>query len=258
MDRSRHAPALTAGLLLLSGVLVAGCSGRSGSPAAPTASPATTAPAGFAPSPHQYRVAYGIQPLLDRGIDGRGETVTILSPAPSPKAPPPGPGQPSAGTDIRQEVSLPASDPLVLAVGGGFSHLYGRPSYQDGVPGIAKTRGVPDVAGAGNGSIPIVFADGGQTYTAGLGGTSLSAPLWGGLAALADQYARHDLGFVNPAIYRIARGPGYHQAFHDVTTGDNDVIIGSVKVGYSAAPGWDPVTGWGTPDAQVLVPLLAR
>jgi hypothetical protein len=28
--------------------------------------------------------------------------------------------------------------------------------------------------------------------------------------------------------------------------------------GYRAGPGWDPVTGWGTPDAQVLVPLLAR
>jgi hypothetical protein len=28
--------------------------------------------------------------------------------------------------------------------------------------------------------------------------------------------------------------------------------------GYQATPGWDPVTGWGTPDAQVLIPLLAR
>jgi hypothetical protein len=28
--------------------------------------------------------------------------------------------------------------------------------------------------------------------------------------------------------------------------------------GYQAGPGWDPVTGWGTPDAQVLIPLLAR
>jgi hypothetical protein len=28
--------------------------------------------------------------------------------------------------------------------------------------------------------------------------------------------------------------------------------------GYPAAPGRDPVTGWGSPDARVLVPLLAR
>jgi len=28
--------------------------------------------------------------------------------------------------------------------------------------------------------------------------------------------------------------------------------------GYRAGPGWDPVTGWGSPNAQVLVPLLAH
>ena len=28
--------------------------------------------------------------------------------------------------------------------------------------------------------------------------------------------------------------------------------------GYLASPGWDPVTGWGSPDAKVLIPLLAR
>jgi hypothetical protein len=70
--------------------------------------------------------------------------------------------------------------------------------------------------------------------------------------------AHHDLGFVNPAIYRIAGSSSYHQEFHDVTTGNNNVRAGSVTItGYQAAPGWDPVTGWGSPDAQVLVPLLA-
>jgi subtilase family serine protease len=67
--------------------------------------------------------------------------------------------------------------------------------------------------------------------------------------ALADQYAHHNLGSVNPAIYRIARTSGYHNAFHDITTGTN---------GYQTARAWDPVTGCGTPNAQVLVPLLAR
>ena len=80
----------------------------------------------------------------------------------------------------------------------------------------------------------------------------------GGVLALADQYAHHDLGFVNPAIYRIARSPAYHQAFHDVTTGNNTMTFGGVTItGYQAGPGWDPVTGWGSPNAQVLVPLLA-
>ena len=155
-----------------------------------------------------------------------------------------------------KEVNLLASDPLVLgaggtsltashttgtwqaetafgladgtagssfqASGGGFSRLFSRPGYQDGVPGA-------------------------------------SAPIWAALIALADQYAGRHLGFVNPAIYQIARGPSYHQAFHDITTGNNTVEFSPKTIaGYRAVPGWDPVTGWGSPDAQVLVPLLAR
>ena len=173
-----------------------------------------------------------------------------------------------------KEVSLPASDPLVLGVGGttltanpstgayisetawepsggGFSHLYARPSYQEGVPGISKSRGVPDVAGdaGGPGSVARVVVSGGVASLVWPGGTSDSAPLWGGIAALADQYAHHDLGFINPAIYRIGLSSSYRRAFHDITTGSN---------GYPAVPGWDPVTGWGTPNVQALVPLLAH
>jgi subtilase family serine protease len=191
-----------------------------------------------------------------------------------------------------REVSLPASDPWALAVGGttltanpvtgayqsetawnvqsgspdgsggGFSRLFARPSYQNGVPGIGATRGVPDVAGEGTGSsgMALVFsAPGGGEVLVGAGGTSAAAPFWAGLIALADQEAGHALGFVNPAIYRVAESPQYHQAFHDITTGNNTVALNGVTItGYQAGPGWDPVTGWGTPDAQVLIPLLAR
>jgi subtilase family serine protease len=87
------------------------------------------------------------------------------------------------------------------------------------------------------------------------GGTSAAAPFWAGLIALADQEAGHPLGVVNSAIYRIARSPKYLKAFHDVTTGNNTVVVDGVTMpGYQAGPGWDPVTGWGTPDAQVFVP----
>jgi subtilase family serine protease len=71
------------------------------------------------------------------------------------------------------------------------------------------------VSGAGEGGIPVTFVAGGKTYLIVLIGTSDSAPLWGGVLALADQDAHHDLGVVNPAIYRIARSPAYLQAFHD-------------------------------------------
>ena len=83
---------------------------------------------------------------------------------------------------------------------------------------------------------------------------------WAGIIALADQYAQRHLGFVNPAIYQIARGSQYHQAFHDVTAGNSNTaeFPPTTITGYRAGPGWDPVTGWGSPDAEVLVPLLAR
>jgi subtilase family serine protease len=195
-----------------------------------------------------------------------------------------------------KEVSLPASDPLVLAVGGtsltanrasgayirekawntlpalpgghssasagGFSHLFPRPGYQAGVAGSEATRGVPDVAGdaAFNTGMALVLTGPGGGLLVGATGTSAATPLWAALIAEADQLAGHPLGFVNPAIYQIARGPAYHAAFHDITTGNNTFKLRkppTTVAGYQATPGWDPVTGWGSPDAQILVPLIA-
>jgi subtilase family serine protease len=202
-----------------------------------------------------------------------------------------------SGFTPRKEVSLLAANPLVLgaggttlaashttgswigetawglpdgspgsafqASGGGFSHLFRRPAYQRDVPGIGSTRGVPDVAADGDPvtGIAVITSNAGGGYTiSGHAGTSASAPLWAGIIALADQYARRHLGFVNPAIYQIARSSHYDRAFHDVTAGNSNTaeFPPTTITGYRAGPGWDPVTGWGSPDAQVLVPLLAR
>jgi subtilase family serine protease len=202
-----------------------------------------------------------------------------------------------SGFTPRKEVNLVTADPLVLsaggttldashttgawtgetawglpdgspgssfqASGGGFSHLFRRPSYQNGVQGIGSMRGIPDVAADGDSvtGIAVITGNTGGGYTlSGHAGTSASAPLWAGIIALADQYAQRHLGFVNPAIYQIARGPQYHQAFHDVTAGSSNTaeFPPTTITGYRPGPGWDPTTGWGSPDAQVLVPLLAR
>jgi subtilase family serine protease len=183
------------------------------------------------------------------------------------------------------QVSLPASDPLVLGAGGtalgantatgayhgemawnadtsasagGYSALFGTPSYQDGVPRIGRMRGVPDVAADADSSTAMTLTfSGGVLYPA--QGTSAATPLWAAVIALADQDAGHHLGFVNPAIYAIARSPAYPHAFHDVVTGDNSVFWPTrLFTGYQAGPGWDPVTGWGSPNASILVPLLAH
>jgi subtilase family serine protease len=106
--------------------------------------------------------------------------------------------------------------------------------------------------------IACVAADGGQFAVVPGGGTSAGAPAWAGIVALADQYAGRHLGFINPAIYEIGRSARYNRAFHDVTKGNNTVQVGSVTVKVGSGPGWDPVTGWGSPNAQVLIPLLAR
>jgi subtilase family serine protease len=161
---------------------------------------------------------------------------------------------------------LPGGDPgsPFQASGGGFSRLFPRPGYQDGIPGIPgirATRGVPDVSAdaSDHTGMAIVLSDGGSTMIRNSGGTSASAPIWAALITLADQYAGRHLGLVNPAIYQIARSPRYRQAFHDITNGNNTVQFPPRTItGYRAAPGWDPVTGWGSPDAQVLIPLLAR
>jgi len=203
---------------------------------------------------------------------------------------------PLPGAAPVKEVSLPASDPLVLAVGGttldadnatgaylsettwntlptlpggessasggGFSRLFAQPGYQDGIADPGHTRGVPDVAAdaSARSGMAIAVVEGGQEYAlTEATGTSAGAPFWAGLVALADQYAGRDLGFINPAVYGIGRSALYRTAFHDVTTGDNTVVFPSGTIGgYQAAPGWDPVTGWGSPNAQVLVPLLAH
>jgi hypothetical protein len=50
-----------------------------------------------------------------------------------------------------------------------------------------------------------------------------------------------------------------HRAFHDVTIGTNTVrFLAQTIVGYKAPSDWDPVTGWGSPDAKALVPMLVR
>jgi subtilase family serine protease len=147
------------------------------------------------------------------------------------------------------------------ASGGGFSQLFARPAYQADVPGIGDNRGVPDVSADASDrtGVAVVFSSGTGDTVQSHGGTSASAPIWAALIALADQYSGRHLGLVNPAIYQIAHGPRYRQAFHDITTGNNTVQFPPVTItGYQAAPGWDPVTGWGSPNAQILVPLLAR
>jgi subtilase family serine protease len=226
-------------------------------------------------------------------LDAERDRVTVaVSSGDSGAATDPCPGTPSAPV---KGVDLPASDPLALAVGGttlqldrstgayigetawniqdgsspeasngGFSKLFPRPAYQDGIAGIGTTRGVPDVAAVADptAGMALTISDGSHGHGYAIteaGGTSVATPLWAGIVVLADQDAGRSLGFINPVLYRIGRSASYHQAFHDVVTGTNTVNLAAGTVtGYRAAAGWDPITGWGSPNAQGLVPLVTR
>jgi subtilase family serine protease len=148
-----------------------------------------------------------------------------------------------------------------IASGGGFSHVFATPSYQNTLPAgstpIGSMRGVPDVSfQASSRTGPLVYdtgASAGGWFV--VGGTSCSSPQFAGLVAIADQIAGHGLGQINPTLYKLADSSDYSSDFYDVTTGNNQAD--PTIPGYPATTGWDPVTGLGTPNAANLVPALA-
>jgi parallel beta-helix repeat protein len=139
--------------------------------------------------------------------------------------------------------------------GGGWSTLFGQPSWQKG-PGVVNNgqRGAPDVswdADVQTGVAVSVFNYTTDVYDYYIvGGTSVGSPSWAGSMALIDQKAGRSLGFINPTIYSILNnGTEYSRAFHDITVGNNNP--------YSATKGWDPLTGIGSPNLGELADYLA-
>ncbi|HLY36383.1 MAG TPA: hypothetical protein VKU35_06725, partial [Candidatus Limnocylindria bacterium] len=172
-----------------------------------------------------------------------------------------------------------------IGSGGGYSILFGKPLYQNtlpagstfagtsaGAPGPnTDMRGIPDVAYQASSRTGVLVYDtepnpGSTTTGCGaevpcdpgwyiVGGTSSGSPQWAGIVAMADTMAGHDLGFLNPALYSIASDPTkYANDFYDVTVGCNDTFSAGT---YCTSPGWDAVTGLGTPNVANLVGDLA-
>jgi subtilase family serine protease len=181
----------------------------------------------------------------------------------------------------------PAEDAFVTAVGGtdlstqggggpwASETAWGRsgggvspdgipmPAWQAGVAtstngGSNTLRNVPDVAAQAD------FVNYNCTMGAcagDYGGTSFSAPRWAAFTALVNQQAAASgdptVGFINPAIYAIGEGTGYAGSFHDITYGNNDARNNCCGWPYyNAVPGYDLVTGWGSPNGQGLIDAL--
>ena len=143
---------------------------------------------------------------------------------------------------------------------GGISSFYAIPSWQQNVPmgvnhGSTTFRNIPDVALTGDNVY--VIADGGIGYL-GVGGTSCAAPLWAGFTALINQQGtingKPSVGFINPAIYAIAKTAAYATTFNDITNGDNTWFQSPTN--FFAVTNYDLCTGLGTPNGTNLINAL--
>ena len=164
------------------------------------------------------------------------------------------------------------------AGGGGRSAVFARPAFQNGVARtVGATRGTPDIAmsAAVNGAVD--YYDSSDPNTGGwniVGGTSEASPLFSGIVALADHAAGHSLGDINPALYSLGE-EGARSGIVPISEGSNAYTFciaadlesdGScpsssdlVTVPGSTANGtYNDATGWGTVNAAVFVPALAR
>jgi subtilase family serine protease len=170
----------------------------------------------------------------------------------------------------------------LYGAGGGVSRIFAEPSYQQGVvpSGVFSAQGrtgraVPDIAADADPNAGYLigetqtFPDGSVKYSEyRIGGTSLACPLVAGIMALADQAAGAPHGFANPFFYGLSS-----TAFNDVVNPVSTVAV--VRTNYvnsvdasaglvyrlrtanqtlslQTTPGYDDVTGRGTPKAAWL------
>jgi kumamolisin len=138
--------------------------------------------------------------------------------------------------------------PLSQGSSGGVSALFDRPAWQNSLSAerdTAHRRLSPDVAADADPftGVRIVFNQQGLIGA----GTSQAAPIWAAVTVLMNQYllanGGHALGDVNPLLYRVAAGANL-PGFRDVSLGGNAVD--------EAVPGYDLVTGLGSPDVDNL------
>jgi Ca2+-binding RTX toxin-like protein len=205
-----------------------------------------TTPAGhtgvtFVASTGDYGAAVPLYPAMSPNVVAVGGTSLTLN----------------ADNSYKSEVgwgSYSSSLGLFLGSGGGLSQYEAEPSYQQGIQSTGS-RTTPDVSLLADPAKGAWVADpynlGSDSPWEVVGGTSLSAPAWAGLLALADQgrvtAGKPTLGTAGPTEAQTALYGLRASDYHDITTGSN---------GYSAGPGYDLMSGLGSPVADLLVPDL--
>lgn len=167
----------------------------------------------------------------------------------------------------------PTSSPYITSVGGtesltrvwssgggGFSNFFSMPDYQktvvnayvDKLPSTSmfnkSGRAYPDVSAFATNFI--IIDDGSEVP---VDGTSCSSPTFAGIVASLNDVrlnkGQKTLGFLNPLLYQTLKGQG----FIDITEGENG---GFACKGFDAEKGWDPASGWGSPNFGQLMGLI--
>jgi hypothetical protein len=202
---------------------------------------------------------------------------------------------------VWNESNDPYSNYGVGAGGGGISSVFARPAYQSSAatctpigslptPSSAPMRQVPDVAVSAASATPGYFIEctfapgmfggddcsgaGGSPEGTAVGGTSAASPSFAGVVAILNQATGERLGNINPMLYELAASPASSAAFHDIVSGNNEVVCGPGATdagdptgeqwpdagcgpaglnGYAAVPGYDCASGIGSVDAFNLV-----
>merc|ERR1712137_726047 len=167
------------------------------------------------------------------------------------------------------EVTTSVEFGMTWTTGGGFSNVTPRPSYQDAaveqylnnnqnVPSSgyfnASGRAYADAVTVGH-NLQVVLSG----SLAAIDGTSASAPIFGGIVSVLNNArlnaGKTPLGFMNQLLYQsLAELPA---AWSDVTVGRNRCGAYGWKPvcceeGYTCGVGWDPVSGAGSPNVELL------
>ena len=181
------------------------------------------------------------------------------------------------GIDGKYTPEWPTSSPYVTAVGGttsltqvwsngggGFSNVFPMPDYQkQAVEAYLKSgkapsttkfnkdgRAYPDVSAF---STNCEFVNSSKIIPD--SGTSCSAPIFAGIVSSLNDVrlnkGQKTLGFLNPLLYQTLMGNG----FFDITEGSNGGFDPECK-GFEAIKGWDPASGWGSPNFGLLKSLV--
>ncbi len=160
----------------------------------------------------------------------------------------------AGGTDLGYTIESVWND-ASGASGGGASQIFSKPAYQtgSGVPNDGA-RDVPDVAMMASPNSPGAFfghdASGIGQVMCCVGGTSLSAPLWGAFSrVVAEIVGQTRLGNLNTIIYQLANQQLATAGFHEVLNGNNAF---NGLPGFNAGPGYNQAAGWGTVDFEVF------